>query len=117
MNNQRSPHKKSKLESQILQELGFCAKKNVSDPRLGLVAFTKVTLNNDYSRAAVYWDHFDPHLRGDMKAALESARGLFRSHLSKVLTIRVAPSIDFIYDSQYEDEAKIENLLKECQNT
>lgn len=112
MNNTRSPHKKSQLESQILQELGFCAKKNISDPRLELVAFTKATLNKDFSRVEVYWDHFDPKKRGDTKMALDSARSVFRGHLSRVLTIRVAPSIKFIYDSQFEDEHRIDELLK-----
>lgn len=109
---QSSPHKKSKLESQILQELGLCAKRTINDPRLQLISFTKAQLNKDNSRVKVYWDHYDSHKRGDTKQALETARSVFRNHLAQILTTRVAPSIEFIYDSQFEDELKIDELLK-----
>lgn len=104
---------KEKYEEMIQNDINKILRQGLSDPRLNLVSVTRVNLNDDYSIANVYWDTFNPSTRGDIKAAFDGIRGKVRSMLAKTLKVRHVPEINFFYDSQFEDEHKIMNLLKE----
>ena len=64
--------------------------------------------------AKVYWDTFDSSKRGDAKKAIEGLAGKMRSLLAKNLDVRHTPILEFYYDSQFEDEMKITQLLKDA---
>lgn len=104
--------KRDKFEERILGEVNLILRSKISDTRLQFVSITKVELNNDYSQAILYWDTFDANSRGDAKSAIESIPGRVRSLLAQTLEVRHVPTITFKYDSQYESELAIENLLK-----
>lgn len=101
------------FEERIKNEVNSNLRGELKDPRLALMSVTRVELNPDYSVATVYWDTFDAGKRGDIKAALGSVKGKLRSLLAKNLKVRHTPELTFIYDSQFEDEKKIERLLKD----
>ena len=103
---------KVKLEEKILNGLNSMLRKDISDSRVKFVSVTRVELNNDFSIAKVYWDTFDSSTRGDAKKAVSGMSGKLRSRLSQSLNIRHTPSLEFFYDSQFEDELKITELLK-----
>jgi ribosome-binding factor A len=75
------------------------------------MTFTKVDLNADYSDAIIYWDTFDPEKKISIEEALKSVTGKFRSSLASILNVRHTPSLNFKYDSQYESEQAITDLL------
>ena len=104
--------KKERYEGRIQNEVNTFLRNNLTDPRLKFVSITKVELNNDYSMAQVYWDLFDSSKRGDVKKAMTKIAGKVRKMLADRLTVRQVPQINFVYDSQYEDEQKIIELLK-----
>ncbi|MBC77866.1 MAG: ribosome-binding factor A [Halobacteriovoraceae bacterium] len=106
-------HNKSMFEERIKNEMNSFLRTELKDPRLMLMSITRVELNQDYSVASVYWDTFDSSKRGDIKSALEGTKGRLRSLLAKNLKVRHTPELNFSYDSQFEDERKIENLLKD----
>ena len=99
----------------ILNELNFLLRTQVSDPRVKLLSVTHVDLNNDYSVASVYWDTFNASNRGDCKEAIEKMSGNLRTKLAKTIKVRHVPVLNFIYNSQYEDELKITQLLNESE--
>ncbi|GAB4021227.1 MAG: hypothetical protein Fur0010_24220 [Bdellovibrio sp.] len=103
---------KVKLTERIQNIISSYLRTGLSDSRLQFVSITRVELNRDSSVATVHWDTFDSSKRGDAKKALESASAKIRSHLANILERRSVPQINFFYDSQYEDEAKIDQLLK-----
>lgn len=105
--------KRDKFEERILGEVNMILRSKISDARLQFVSITKVELNNDYSQALLYWDTFDAKSRGDAKTAIESIQGRVRSLLAQTLDVRHVPQITFKYDSQYESERAIEDLLNE----
>lgn len=106
-------HSKSMFEERIKNEINSSLRGELKDPRLVLMSVTKVELNPDYSVATVYWDTFDSSKRGDVKSAIEGTSGRLRSLLAKKLKVRHTPVLNFVYDSQFEDELKIEALLKD----
>ncbi len=99
------------FEEKIKNEINLALRKTISDPRLNLVTVTRVDLTPDYSQAKVYWDTFDSSKRGDAKKAFEGIASKLRSILAKELKVRHTPRLEIFYDSQVEDEKKIEDLL------
>lgn len=110
----RSGNKFSKLkyEERILNELNSALRREFADVRLQHVSLTRVELLPDYSMAKIYWDTFDASTRGDAKSAIDTIKGRMRTYLATKMEVRHTPDLTFIYDSQYEDEKKIDDLLK-----
>jgi ribosome-binding factor A len=104
--------KKDKYQDRLLSEVNLALRTKFSDSRLQFVSFTKVDLSPDYSLATLYWDTFDASKRGDASEAVKAITGRLRSILADVLTVRAVPQIEVKYDSQYEAERAIDELLE-----
>jgi ribosome-binding factor A len=103
--------KRDKYQDRLLGEVNTFLRTKFSDKRLQFVSFTKVELSGDYSSAILYWDTFDAATRGDAHTAVESIAGRLRSLLAEALNVRAVPSLELRYDSQYEAEKAIDDLL------
>lgn len=108
----KNPFKKQKFEERLLNDLNGLLRTSISDPRLKFVSFTKVELSPDYAYAVCFWDTFNSKTRGDAKLAVEEAKGKIRSTLAKVMEVRHVPALSFVYDNQFEEELKIDKLIK-----
>tara|TARA_Y100000034_G_C6553077_1_gene239028 strand:- start:57 stop:413 length:357 start_codon:yes stop_codon:yes gene_type:complete len=106
-------HNKVMFEEKIKNELNMTLRRNLSDPRLTFASFTRVELLDDYSMAKVYWDTFDSEKKDEIKQAFDGVASKLRSVLAKELNVRHTPALELYYDSQYEDERKIESLLEQ----
>lgn len=104
---------KLKYEERIRDEINLALRREFADPRLMNVSITHVELTQDYSHAKVYWDTYNASTRGDAKEAIESTAGRMRKLLSTKMEVRHTPEIHYTYNSQFEDENKIEKLLKD----
>ena len=102
---------KSNYEENIKNEINLALRREIADPRLTMVSITRVELTQDYSEAKVFWDTFDSSKRGDIKKAIEGCASKVRSVLAKNLKVRHTPRLTFFYDSQFEDEKAITDLL------
>src|SRR3954453_2524113 len=89
--------------------------RRVKDPRLGFVTITDAKLTGDLSEASVFYTVYggEPE-RASTAEALESARGLIRSEVSKALGLRRAPSMAFYLDAIPETAGQIEELLEKA---
>lgn len=105
---------KDLFQDKIRNEISVMLRREIADPRLTMISITRVELNQDYSVAKVYWDTFDSSKRGDAKKAIDGLKGKMRSLLAKHLDVRHTPILEFYYDSQFEDELKITQLLKDA---
>lgn len=110
---EKKPFKKEKFQEEIQQKVSQFIRKDLGDKRLVFVSITKVELNDDFSVATIYWDTFETRARGDVKKAIDGATGKLRHYLATNLTTRQIPQLNFIYDSQYEAEKHITDLLEE----
>lgn len=104
---------KLKYEERVRDEINLALRREFTDPRLVNVSITHVELTQDYSHAKVYWDTFNVSKRGDAKEAIEAVAGRMRKLLSGKMEVRHTPELHFIYNSQYEDESRIEKLLND----
>ncbi len=111
-----SKHTKEKYLEDIAHHLTTILRTKFGNPMLKWVSITKVELNRDHSEAKVYWDTFDNSKRGDLKKSLEDVENLARKHLASCLNVRHTPRLLFLYDAQYEEEKKIEEILNKENN-
>lgn len=104
---------KIKYEEKVRDEINLALRREFADPRLMNVSVTHVELTQDYSHAKVYWDTFNSSTRGDAKNAIEATSGRMRKLLADKMNVRHTPEIHYVYNSQFEDSNKIDQLLKE----
>ncbi len=105
-------HSKLKYEELVKNAINSALRRDVNDPRMTFVSITKVELSEDYANAKVWWDTFDSTKRGEIKEAIDHLKGRLRTILASRLEVRHVPELHFVYDSQYEDEQRIDQLLK-----
>ncbi len=105
--------KKDKYEGRLQNEINSILRTQISDLSLQFVSVTKVEMNFDFSTAKVFWDTFDNSKRGDAKKSFEKSKGRIRSLLAKSVDLRHIPNLEFLYDSQFEAEKGITELLED----
>lgn len=108
----------AKLADQIQQILAEAIDRRVKDPRKGFVTVTDVRLTGDNRDATVFYTVMgDQSEREGTAAALESAKGMLRSHVGSLLDIKFTPTLTFVLDATEESAAHIEDLLARVQAT
>jgi ribosome-binding factor A len=107
-----SQHKRDKYQILLRDKINQIIRSSFNDTRLNFVSVTKVELNNDYTEAKVFWDSFNPQDKDAITASLKKVAGATRSHLGRLLTVRQVPVIVFVYDTQFESEQFIGQLLQ-----
>jgi ribosome-binding factor A len=109
------PYKRSaRLGELILAEISAVIRREIKDPRIGFVTFTRVELSDDLRHAKV----FVSCIGADAEKArtlqgLASATGYVRRHLGRALHLRYIPELAFLLDDSLEHGAKIAQLLRQ----
>ncbi len=108
-----------RLASEIRQILGeVVARQEIKDPRVsdaGLITITFVRLTGDLQQATVLFmvHGADAAALDRTRAGLTSAAGYLRRKLGKELSVRTIPTLSFEVDRVFEQEEKVESLLRE----
>jgi ribosome-binding factor A len=103
------------LGSTIQREIAGIIQHELDDPRLEgtITSVTRVKVSSDLSVADVYVTIMGT--KGAQEAALNALKhsaGMMRMHLTKALSLRVAPYIKFHMDDQLRKELDVLNLLE-----
>ncbi len=104
-----------RLAQQLRAELGTLIEGEIDDPRMAMVAVTRVRVSSDMRYARIYIST----LAGEGKRetalkGLNSAKGFLRKQLSQRLPhLKRTPELTFDYDESFENETRIEELLAE----
>jgi ribosome-binding factor A len=109
------PYKRSeRLGDLILEEVSDLMAREIKDPRIGFVTFTRVEMSDDLRYAKVYVSVIGslPEKERTLQG-LSSATGYIRRHLGKVLHLRYTPELTFLLDESLEHGAKIAQLLRQ----
>ena len=117
--------RRARLQAVILEELSL-AVRDLKDPRVPSVTFTRAEVTPDGSEATTYVMIFGGAITGkdapsekekaqkmkECLAGLSSSAGFLRRHLSKVLTVRHVPVLHFREDKGLENTLRVHELLK-----
>ena len=101
-----------RVEEQLKRLLADLVRREVKDPRVGLITITSAEVSRDLTHANVYFTPFAGI--GDPKAALEALRhaaGFLRHQVGKQMRLRVAPEILFHIDDSIERGARLSSLI------
>lgn len=104
-----------RIEEQLKRLLAELVRREVKDPRVGLVTITAVDVSRDLSHANVYFTPFAGE--GDAEAALQAlthAAGFLRHEVRNLMRLRVAPELVFRIDDSVERGARLAALIDDA---
>jgi ribosome-binding factor A len=104
-----------RVEEQLKRLLADLIRREVKDPRVGLITITSAEVSRDLTHAKVYFTPFAGI--GDATAALEALRhasGFLRHQVRNLMRLRVAPEIDFQIDDSVERGARLSTLIHDA---
>lgn len=106
--------KHSRIREDIKRAVSDIIRREVKDPRLGMVSITDVDLSRDYSVAKVFFSVLgDEEAVQSSLAGLNNAKGFIRTELARRVRMRHTPEIVFAYDESLERGARINAILRQ----
>ncbi|NLT73799.1 MAG: 30S ribosome-binding factor RbfA [Chloroflexi bacterium] len=108
------PHRKERADSFIQQELTVILRDRVRDPRVDTITITEVSLTTDRRLARVYVASYaDEDVVKEALEGLESAKGILRRELAKVLHWPWTPELMFRMDESWQYGERMDKLIDE----
>jgi ribosome-binding factor A len=104
-----------RIEEQLKRLLSELVRREVKDPRVGLITITSAEVSRDLTHANVYFTPFAG--AGDAEAAreaLQHAAGFLRHQVRNQMRLRVAPEIQFHVDDSVERGARLSALIDDA---
>ena len=104
-----------RVEEQLKRLLSELVRREVKDPRVGLITITTVEVSRDLTHARIYFTPFAGI--GDADAALEALRhaaGYLRIQVRNQMRLRSAPELDFQLDDSIERGARLSSLISDA---
>jgi ribosome-binding factor A len=112
MSNKSYPRSR-RVGQQIQRTLSELLRREIKDPRLGMVTLTEVRVSNDLAYAKVYYSV----LGGDAEQTreiLEEAANMLRGQLGRALGLRHSPELRFVADELIEGGARLSALIQKA---
>jgi ribosome-binding factor A len=104
-----------RIEENLKRLLAELVRREVKDPRVGLVTITAVEVSRDLTHAKIYFTPFAG--QGDAAESLQALRhaaGFLRHELRHELRLRVVPELDFRIDESIERGARVSTLIADA---
>ncbi|MCH8542674.1 MAG: 30S ribosome-binding factor RbfA [Alcanivorax sp.] len=100
----------------IQRELAEVIRREVKDPRLGMVTVQQVRVARDLSWADVYFTLLGEDADAGLEAqgVLTRASGFLRSQLAKDINTRTTPKLRFHYDKLPEQASRLSALIDQA---
>jgi ribosome-binding factor A len=112
MTNKAFPRAK-RIAQQIQQTLSELIRRELRDPRLGMVTITEVRVSSDLGSAKVYFSVLGAQPQ-QAQEILEAAAPLLRGPLGRALGIRHSPELRFVQDELIERGARLSALINQA---
>ncbi len=102
-----------RVAQQIQRALSDLIRREIRDPRLGMLTLTEVRVSSDLSYATVYYSvmNADPE---EAHEVLVSAADILRGPLGRALGLRHAPELRFVPDELIESGARLSALINKA---
>ncbi len=100
-----------KVADQIQRELSEILRRELRDPRVGMITLTAVEVSPDCAHATVYFSCLDAAHATEATEGLSRAAGFLRTQLGKRLRLYSTPELRFTYDETIERAAHLSRLI------
>lgn len=88
----------------------------LKDPGLGFITILAVRITPDFNQAKVYYSVLGTEQeRERTQAALDRARGFFRSQMRNLESLKHPPNLEFILDNSAEEAQKVFEVLSQIE--
>ena len=103
-----------RVAERIKFEVNEIITKKISDPRIGFITITKVSVSPDLKNAKIFVSIFEEtkEAKADTLKGLVSAERFIKGLLGDRLNLRLVPTISFIEDDSIEKASRLWNLMK-----
>jgi ribosome-binding factor A len=102
-----------RVGQQIQQALSELIRREVRDPRLGMVTLTEVRMSSDLSYATVYYSVLGADVQQSQEI-LDAAAPMLRGPLGRSLGIRHSPELRFVQDELIVSGARLSALIQKA---
>jgi ribosome-binding factor A len=110
-----NPRTIARISARIQERAAHCLQFEIRDPRAGFVTITRVETTNDLSLAKVYYSVLgDDGDRSRVAHMLDHATSFVQRQVTRVLKMRRAPALRFVYDDSIETAAAMDQLIREA---
>ena len=111
----RSFSRKDRVSEQIRRELAELIRKELKDPRVGMISITDVEVTADYAHAKVFFSTLaGSENLPEVMTGLQKASGFLRRELGKRISIHMTPQLHFVFDQSLERGADLSKLIQEA---
>ena len=100
-----------KVADLIQRELSDLLRRDVRDPRVGMVTITSVDVSPDFSHAKVLFTCLERAHVEEAKEGLQRAAGFLRSQLARRMKLFATPQLRFEYDESIERGDRLSRLI------
>lgn len=112
MANKAFPRAK-RVAQQIQRALSELIRREMRDPRLGMVTLTEVRMSPDLSYAQIYYSVLGAD-KDKAQEILDAAAEMLRGPLGRALKLRHAPELRFVADELIESGARLSALINKA---
>lgn len=103
----------SRVAHQIQRALSELIRREVRDPRLGMVTLTEVQVSKDLAYAKVFYSVLGAE-KEIAQEILDGAADMLRGPLGRALRLRHSPELRFVNDELIEKGAKLSALIHQA---
>jgi ribosome-binding factor A len=101
-----------RVEDSLLRAITEVLQRKVRDPRLSVITVTAVEISPDLRHARVYVSSFDDSFgKNDMMAGLAASCSYIRRETARIVQLRNAPDLQFVFDDGLERGDRVLSLL------
>jgi len=100
-----------KVADLIQRELSDLLRREVRDPRVGMVTLTSVDVSPDLSHAKVFFTTLKKEHLEETTKGLQRAASFLRSQLSRRMSMYTTPELRFVYDESVERGDRLSQLI------
>jgi ribosome-binding factor A len=103
-----------RVAEQVRRDLADLIRRELKDPRVGMISLTAVELTPDYAHAKVYFATLDTEHLEEIERGLKRASGFLRRELGRRIHIHTLPELHFVYDNSIERGASLSLLINQA---
>lgn len=100
-----------KVADLVQRELSDLLRREVRDPRVGMLTITSVDVSPDLSHAKVFFTLLDRNHLEETAHGLQRAAGFLRSQLAHRMKLYTTPELRFVYDESVERGDRLSRLI------
>lgn len=101
----------ARINKQLQREIALLLEHRIKNEAVKDAIITGVECSRDLEHARVFFTAVDPDRRAALQEELQCVKGVLRTLLGQVLTLRHIPALDFVPDRSVDYGERIDGIL------